>query len=123
MTTRRPDVATRRTLAVLVAFLALLMPALLPFGSRPLPALGAYAAPHAHYDVTDATQPHEHGGGTESVPDAAQLLLPATLAILVVAAWLATTFAVPPRPARVAARVAVPRPFSRARPRAPPSEG
>ncbi|MBM3508208.1 MAG: hypothetical protein FJX64_11025 [Alphaproteobacteria bacterium] len=50
---RRPlSAAMRRQAYVLVALLALLMPALLPYGSQPVAALGSYIAP---------PQPHRRG--------------------------------------------------------------
>ncbi len=138
MVSRHPNPETRRTVvrdarygrgtrpqwAVLLAFFALLMPALLPFGAQPVRAAGSFVAPHVHFRPADATQPHDHSGGTQAVPDAAQLLSPAVFAFLVAVALLAMVFA----PSRhrvdlVAPRLAPIRRFSRARPRAPPAQG
>lgn len=113
-----------RTLAVLVVFLALLMPALLPFGVQPVTALGTYAVPHAHSHATDAAQPHDHGGGSEAAPEAAPLLSPAVVAFLVAVALLAMSFAASRHGLVLGApRLAPSRRFSRARPRAPPAQG
>jgi hypothetical protein len=112
---------TRRSLAVIVAFFALLMPALLPFGSRPVAAIGSYIAPHAHHDTAAAT-PHDHSGDREALPDAAQLLAPAVPALLVaVIAFLSARPVVPTAAPATVAAPSRPRFFS-GRPRAPPAD-
>ena len=114
----------RPQLAVLLAFFALLMPALLPFGVQPVAAVGSYVSPHAHSHAADATQPHDHGGGGEAVPDAAQLLSPAIFAFLLAVAMLATSFSASRHGLAPGATCLAPtRRFSRARPRAPPAQG
>ncbi len=123
MPRRHPNNDTRRTLAILVALFALLMPALLPFGSRPVVAMGSYVVPHAHHHAADAAQPHDHGGGTESLPDAAQLLSPAVFALLVAIVLLATFATARHGVVLDAPHLAPARRFSCARPRAPPAQG
>lgn len=115
-----PGSETRAALAVLLAFCALLLPALLPYGPAPVAQAGHYVAPHPHIGI-GANTPHQHTGGTPQLPDAAKVLAPAILAIL-------PDFALPRAPharldtvAPAIVAVALPQPFSPAQPRAPPA--
>ncbi len=59
-----PGRESRRVLIALLAYLALLMPALLPYGAQPADTLRVGLAPHVHAVGVDPHAPHDHGGGT-----------------------------------------------------------
>lgn len=121
---RRPlSAAMRRQAYVLVALLALLMPALLPYGSQPVAALGSYIAPHSHTDAATAAAHHHHSGDGEAMPEPAKLLAPPALAVLLITALLLRAGTGAPAPVARFRAVVRPRPFSPARPRAPPVRG
>jgi hypothetical protein len=116
----RPTAETRSALAALLAFCALLLPALLPYGPTPIGQAGQFLAPHPHVGIHAAT-PHDHTGGSPQLPDAAKVIAPAILAIL-------PGFVLPRAPAArvdtvapALVAVALPQAFSLAHPRAPPA--
>ena len=117
----RPSPDTRATLAALLAFCALLLPALLPYGPTPVFQAGHFVAPHPHVGISAAT-PHEHGGAVPQLPDAAKVLAPAILIAVL------PQISLPPAPreqsdtvAPPSVAVATPEQFDPAQPRAPPA--
>ncbi|MSP20330.1 MAG: hypothetical protein EXQ93_02125 [Alphaproteobacteria bacterium] len=116
-----PAPETRAALAVLLAFFALLMPALLPYGPSPVVRAGPFVAPHAHIGAIDPSKSHDHSGKQAAIPDAAQMLAPLVPAVLADAG----TLPILPRALEVSPRapspVATPPRYASARPRAPPA--
>lgn len=71
-----PAGQSRHVLIALLAYLALLMPALLPYGAHPGSAVPLGIAAHAHVLGVDPHAPHPHGGGIpDSVPADSPFLL------------------------------------------------
>lgn len=85
-----PTRESRRPLIALLAYLALLMPALLPYGAFPANAVLGGVAPHVHADGVDANLPHEHGGGSQE-------RIPADTPFVLSHPVLAALLAEPPR--------------------------
>ena len=118
-----PSLPSRRTLAALLTYLALLMPALLPYGAHPAASILPGVAPHAHADGTDPGFPHDHGGSTDGTGAAAPLLLAWSTVDQLLAAPLPPVSQPRAGAPQTPAYDDVPqpeRPYSRAQPRGPP---